>query len=68
MVAVGVPSFDVVADQPAEHVAAAGGRVGPAGVVLQDFAFEGSVERFRHRIVLGRRLRSIPLLVSEPFE
>jgi hypothetical protein len=46
MAAVRVPSFGVVAGQPAEDFAAAGGGVGPAATVLEDFAFEGGVERF----------------------
>jgi hypothetical protein len=49
---VGVSSFRVVADQPQpEHLAAAGGGVIPAAVVLEDFAFEGGVERFGQRVV-----------------
>jgi hypothetical protein len=51
MVAVGVTSFGVIAGQPPEHFPAAGGRVGPAATVLQDFAFESGVERFSQRIV-----------------
>ena len=51
MAASGVSSFGVVAGQPAEDLAAATRRVGPAGPVLQNFAFEGGVERFRQCVV-----------------
>jgi hypothetical protein len=54
MAAVRVPSFGVVAGQPAEDFAAAGGGVGPAATVLEDFAFEGGVERFG-QCVIGDR-------------
>jgi hypothetical protein len=33
---------------------AAGDRVGPAAVVLEDFAFEGGVERFGQRVISAR--------------
>lgn len=54
MEAVGVPSFGVVAGQPVEDFAAAGGRVGPAATVLEDFAFEGGVERFGQGVIDAR--------------
>ena len=53
-----MPSFRVVADQPPEYLSAAGGRVIPAAVVLQDLAFEGGVERFGQRVVRARSDRS----------
>ena len=56
--AVGVASFGVVAGQPAEDLAAAGGCVGPAAAVLEDFAFEGGVERFGQRVVSTRTRRA----------
>ena len=48
---VGGADMVVIAGQPPEHFPAAGGRVGPAATVLQDFAFESGVERFSQRIV-----------------
>lgn len=51
MVAVGVASFGAIADQPWEDFAAAGRRVRLAITVLQDFAFEGGVERFGQRVI-----------------
>lgn len=47
----GVSSPQVVADQPAEHFTAAAGGVAPLAAVLQDFAFEGGVERFGERVI-----------------
>ena len=47
----GVAAAGVVPDEPAEHLAAAGRLVGPGGVVLQDLAFEGGVERLREGVV-----------------
>jgi hypothetical protein len=52
--AVGVAAFGVVAGQPPEDLAAAAGRITPAATVLEDFAFEGGVERFAQRIVSAR--------------
>ncbi len=49
--AAGVSPFEVVADEPAEHFAAAGSSIGPLAAVLQDLAFEGGVERFGERVV-----------------
>ena len=49
--AAGVASCGVVADQPTEDLAPAGGRIGPAATVLEDFAFEGGVERFGQRVI-----------------
>lgn len=42
----GVLSFGVVSGQPSEDLPAAGRRFGPVGIGLQDFAFQGIVERF----------------------
>lgn len=51
MTAAGVTSFGVVAGQPSEDLAAAGRRVRPVAAVLEDFAFEGGVERSGQRVV-----------------
>lgn len=58
MAAVGVSTFRVVADQPPEDLAAAGGSIFPAVIVLEDFAFEGRVERFGERVVSTRSDRA----------
>ena len=58
MATVGVPSFGVVASQPPEDLAAAGRRIVPARVVLENFAFEGRVERFGERVVSARADRT----------
>ena len=55
--AVGVAAFGVVAGQPPEDLAAAAGRITPAATVLEDFAFEGGVERFGQRVVRTRAHR-----------
>jgi hypothetical protein len=47
----GVPAAGVVAVEPAEELAAAGGLVGSGVVVLEDLAFEGGVERFGEAVV-----------------
>ena len=44
MTAAGVTSFGVVAGQPSEDLAAAGRRVRPVAAVLEDFAFDLSLD------------------------
>lgn len=47
----GVPPSGVVVGDPAEHLALTCGLVGPGVCVLEDFSFEGGVERFGQAVV-----------------